>query len=159
MQKNEETMKIAIISGSPSDQAVIDAADSYLAWFGLQAERRILSAHRTPEELKRFIQDFDASGGQIYIGVAGMAAHLAGVIASHTARPVLGVPTEGPSLGGLDSLLSMVQMPRGVPVATFAIGKAGMINAVIFAAQMLSLQDASLREKLDVFKSGGCVLP
>lgn len=151
-------MKIAIISGSPSDQAIVDAADRYIEYFGITAGKKVLSAHRDPDALKAFIGEFEANGGAVFIGVAGMAAHLPGVIASHTTLPVLGVPVEGPSLQGLDSLLSMVQMPKGIPVATFAIGKAGMINAVIFSAQILQAKYPGLRVKLKQFKANGSIL-
>jgi len=151
-------MKIAILSGSPSDKAVIDAADAYLEYFGIEAEKRVLSAHRNPDELMKFIREAEADETDLFVGVAGMAAHLPGVIASHTRKPVLGVPAEGPSLGGLDSLLSIVQMPKGVPVATFAVGKAGMINAVIFAAQVGAMTDAELAVRVADFKKRGSVL-
>ncbi len=151
-------MKIAILSGSKSDQNVIDAANPYLEFFGLQADKRVLSAHRNPKALAEFITQFEAEGGELFIGVAGMAAHLPGVIASHTLKPVLGVPAEGPSLQGLDSLLSIVQMPKGIPVATFTIGKAGMINAVVFAAQILSVKYPELEEKLKKFRENGSML-
>lgn len=151
-------MKIAIISGSPSDKDIIDAADPYIEYFGLHAEKRVLSAHRNPQQLTEFIREFEADGGEMFIGVAGMAAHLPGVIASHSSKPVLGVPGVSPNLGSLDSLLSIVQMPKGIPVATFAIGKAGMINAVVFAAQSLALKDVGLRDKVKKFKAAGSVL-
>ncbi|MCK5521198.1 MAG: 5-(carboxyamino)imidazole ribonucleotide mutase [Candidatus Marinimicrobia bacterium] len=151
-------MKIAIISGSPSDKSVIEAADPYIEYFGLHVEKRILSAHRNPKELATFIKEFEESDGRIFIGVAGMAAHLPGVIASHTSKPVLGVPVEGPSLAGFDSLLSIVQMPKGIPVATFAVGKAGMINAIIFAAQIFAGESPEMNDKVKAFKAQGSKL-
>jgi 5-(carboxyamino)imidazole ribonucleotide mutase len=158
LSTNGGYMKIAILSGSKSDQNVIDAANPYLEYFGLQAEKRVISAHRNPQALAEFIQNFEADGGELFIGVAGMAAHLPGVIASHTLKPVLGVPAEGPSLGGLDSLLSIVQMPKGIPVATFTIGKAGMINAIVFAARLLALKYPELKIKLETFRENGSML-
>lgn len=151
-------MKIAVITGSKSDLPVVDAAKPYLEFFDLEADIQVLSAHRNPEKLKSFINDFETNGGELFIGVAGMAAHLPGVIASHTTLPVLGVPVKGPNLDGLDALLSIVQMPKGVPVATFTIGKAGVINAIIFAAQILAPRFPRLREKLIEFKRSGSKL-
>ena len=151
-------MKIAIISGSISDKAIIDAAGDYVDYFNLDADIRVISAHRNPKELAAFITEFEEKGGEVIIGVAGMAAHLPGVIASHTTLPVLGVPVEGPSFKGMDSLLSIVQMPKGIPVATFAVGKAGMINAVIFSAQILSKKYPELIDKIKAFKDRGSAL-
>jgi phosphoribosylaminoimidazole carboxylase PurE protein len=113
---------------------------------------RILSAHRTPEEVISFSTQAQDQGFSVIIAGAGMAAHLAGVIAAHTLLPVIGVPIDTSSLGGLDALLSMVQMPPGVPVATVGIGKAGARNAALLAVQMLSLKDESLQAKLKQFR-------
>ncbi len=150
--------RIAIIMGSESDREVVDSARGYLEFFGLDADVQVLSAHRHPEALRAYLQRAEQQGVAVFIACAGMAAHLGGAIAAHTTRPVIGVPLAAGSLNGLDALLSMVQMPAGVPVATMAIGKAGMRNAVVLAAQMLALNDQRLRRRLDQFKQQGCKL-
>ncbi len=147
--------KIAILLGSKSDMPFVEAADAYLSFFGLEYEVLIRSAHRNPEEVAEFAGSARDKGYKLLIAGAGMAAHLAGVVAAHTTLPVLGVPLPGGVMDGVDSLLSTVQMPAGVPVATFAVGKAGMRNAVVFAAEVLSLQDEELAEKLMAFKKQG----
>ncbi len=113
---------------------------------GIDSEVRALSAHRTPAALQEFVEEADAHGVEVFIAAAGGAAHLAGVVAAHTDRPVLGIPIESKALKGMDSLLSMVQMPAGVPVGTLAIGKAGAINAAILAAQILGVADDQIRD-------------
>ena len=113
---------------------------------------RILSAHRTPDALVDYVRSAEADGTQIFIAAAGGAAHLAGVVAGHTALPVLGVPMESPALQGLDSLLSIVQMPAGIPVATFAIGKAGAINSALFAASILGCAQPQFAEALREYR-------
>jgi 5-(carboxyamino)imidazole ribonucleotide mutase len=115
---------------------------------GVANECRVLSAHRTPHETVEFVQSSEKKGVQVFIAAAGGAAHLAGVVAAHTVRPVLGVPMKGWALDGMDSLLSTVQMPRGIPVGTLAIGKAGAVNAALLAASILSLAHPDLAEKL-----------
>jgi 5-(carboxyamino)imidazole ribonucleotide mutase len=115
---------------------------------------RALSAHRTPAALQEFVEHADSSGVQVFIAAAGGAAHLAGVVAAHTDRPVLGVPIESKSLKGMDSLLSMVQMPAGVPVGTLAIGKAGAINAALLAAQILGVADPGTRRAMQLYRAG-----
>src|SRR5207248_10098406 len=116
--------------------------------FGVPFVVRVLSAHRCPDDLVAFVKQAEQDGARVFIAAAGGAAHLAGVVAAHTTRPVIGIPIQTASLGGLDSLLSMVQMPGGVPVATMAIGTAGARNAGLFAAQVLALGDPALAEKL-----------
>ena len=147
--------QIAIILGSKSDNPFVDAAQPYLDYFGLDYSIHILSAHRNPEDLQDFINGTQAGGYKVIIAAAGMAAHLAGAVAAHSVLPVLGVPLPGGILDGMDALLSTVQMPAGIPVATFAVGKAGMRNAVVFAARILAIDDVKLNKKLLAFKSAG----
>lgn len=147
--------KIAVILGSKSDLNFWEDSKDYLEYFGLEAEVHILSAHRTPHEVGKFADTAREKGYRVIIAAAGMAAHLAGAIAGHTTLPVLGVPLPGGVMDGMDALLATVQMPAGVPVATFAVGKAGMRNACVFAAQMLSIEDPELTSKLNEFKSAG----
>ena len=138
--------------GSQSDWGVMRAAEEALESLGIQCDVRIISAHRTPERLTAFIQEAEESGIEAIIAGAGCAAHLAGVTAAQTLIPVLGVPLEGSPLQGLDALLATVQMPGGIPVATFAIGKAGAKNAALFAAAILARSDDAVREKLLKFR-------
>jgi len=112
----------------------------------------VTSAHRSPERTKRLVSELEKQGTEIFIALAGKAAHLAGVVASHTHRPVIGVPVGSADLGGLDALLSTVQMPRGVPVACMGIGKSGAVNAALLAAEILSLQDKSIAERLAAYR-------
>ena len=139
--------------GSKSDWETMRHACDTLARFGVVHEKRVLSAHRTPEAAADFVKTARSRGIRLLIAAAGGAAHLAGVAAAHTTLPVLGVPIKGWALDGLDSLLSTVQMPGGIPVATFAIGKAGAINAALFAVSVLALEDTGLAEKLDQFRA------
>ncbi|MCA9311764.1 MAG: 5-(carboxyamino)imidazole ribonucleotide mutase [Phycisphaerales bacterium] len=129
----------SILMGSISDWPVMEHASKTLDEMGIPHDVRVLSAHRTPEALFEYMDDAEQRGVEVFIAAAGGAAHLAGVVASKTTRPVLAVPMETKLSGGLDSLLSMVQMPAGIPVATFAVGKAGAVNAAIFAASILAL--------------------
>lgn len=138
--------------GSASDKPIMAATFDLLRNFGVPFVGRILSAHRTPEATAAFVGEAEAAGAEVFICGAGMAAHLAGVVASHTAKPVLAVPLASGELGGLDALLASVQMPGGVPVATFAIGKAGAKNAALFAVQILSGSDADLAAKVVEFR-------
>jgi phosphoribosylaminoimidazole carboxylase PurE protein len=135
--------------GSTSDADTMAAASKALREFGIENEARVLSAHRTPHELLQYIEELEARGVQIIIAGAGMAAHLAGVIAGHTTLPVLGVPLAAGQLQGLDALLATVQMPGGVPVATFGIGSAGAKNAAYFAARMLGMQNTEIRARME----------
>ena len=144
--------KIAIIMGSQSDLETMSEAVNLLKEFGVGYEVRVLSAHRTPEEVAKFAKDARKNGIKAVIAGAGGAAALAGVIAAHTTLPVIGVPIETSSLNGLDSLLSTVQMPGGVPVASMAIGRAGAKNAAIFALEILGVSDTELEKKLEAYK-------
>ena len=143
-----ETKFVAILMGSDSDLPVMDAAVEILKRFGVALEVKVTSAHRTPAETQAYVQSAEARGCQAFIAGAGMAAHLAGAIAAQTTRPVIGVPIDAGPLQGFDALLSTVQMPGGIPVATVAIGKAGAKNAGYLAVQMMALSDPSLAEAL-----------
>jgi 5-(carboxyamino)imidazole ribonucleotide mutase len=139
--------------GSKSDWEIMRSADETLTKFGVPHVCRVLSAHRTPLECSKFVEESDRNGVSVFICAAGGAAHLAGVVAAHTTKPVLAVPMETPSLGGLDSLLSMVQMPGGIPVGTLAIGKAGATNAALLTIGILALNDGTLAQKLKDFRT------
>jgi 5-(carboxyamino)imidazole ribonucleotide mutase len=143
---------IAIIMGSQSDWETMRHAAETLSALGLACEKRIVSAHRTPERLYAFAKGAKAAGFKIIIAGAGGAAHLPGMAASLTELPVLGVPIESKALSGMDSLYSIVQMPAGIPVGTLAIGKAGAINAALLAASMLALTDTALAERLAAWR-------
>ena len=143
---------VAILIGSDSDLDVMNEAVYVLKEFGIPYEINVLSAHRTPEDVRDFVRKAKTRGFQVFICGAGGAAHLAGTVAAQTTFPVIGVPIPSTPLGGLDSLLATVQMPAGIPVATVAIGKSGARNAAILAAQMLALHDAALEKKLAGFK-------
>lgn len=150
---SEKKAQVAIVMGSDSDMDVMQSCIDQLVFFGIKPIVRILSAHRTPEAASEFAQKAAQNGIQVIIAAAGMAAHLAGAMAAHSDLPVIGVPlNSGAGLGGLDALLSTVQMPPGVPVATMGIGKAGAKNAAVFAVKILALNDVSLQEKLEQFK-------
>jgi|SRR5579863_8405634 len=144
---------VAVIMGSKSDWEAMRAASDTLTDFGIPHENRVLSAHRTPELAAEFASSAEARGLEVIIAGAGGAAHLAGVTAAYTILPVLGVPMESQSLKGLDSLLSTVQMPAGIPVATFAIGKGGAKNAALLAIAILANKRPELREKLHQFRA------
>jgi 5-(carboxyamino)imidazole ribonucleotide mutase len=144
--------RVAIIMGSPSDWTTMQAAEKMLEELEIASDARIISAHRTPERLRRFLATAEQDGIEVVIAGAGMAAHLAGVTAAHTVLPVLGVPLAGSELSGFDALLATVQMPEGIPVATFAIGKAGAKNAALFAAAILAGRDPAVRERLAKFR-------
>lgn len=143
-------MKVAILMGSDSDYSVVKGAIDVLKQFGVATEVRVLSAHRTPHETVAFVEEAEQNGVELFIGCAGKAAHLAGVIAGVSALPVIGLPIKSSTMDGLDSLLSMVQMPGGVPVATVAIN--GADNAGLLAVQMLSIKYPELREAFKRFK-------
>jgi 5-(carboxyamino)imidazole ribonucleotide mutase len=140
--------QVGIVMGSSNDWDVMQHSARALKDFGIAYESRALSAHRTPDLLVEWIDGLSAQGVRCFIAGAGGAAHLAGVVAARTTLPVLAVPIPSRHLQGLDSLLSMVQMPKGIPVATFAIGDAGAANAGLFAVSMLALGDATLAQKL-----------
>jgi len=145
-------IQVGIVMGSTSDWDVMQHAARQLKDFGVTYEARALSAHRTPDVLIEWMAGLEKQGVQCFIAGAGGAAHLGGVVASKTTLPVLGVPMPSKHLQGLDSLLSIVQMPKGIPVATFAIGDAGAANAALFAIAMLALNDAALAKKLADFR-------
>jgi len=143
---------IGIVMGSDSDLPVMQACADQLKKFGIPFEMTVASAHRTPERAARFADTARDRGLKVIIAAAGMAAHLAGVLAAHTTLPVIGVPIDASSLNGLDALLSTVQMPPGIPVATMGIGKAGAKNAAILAAQIIGVTDNEMAGRLADFK-------
>jgi 5-(carboxyamino)imidazole ribonucleotide mutase len=145
---NKDISEISIIMGSQSDWSVMLEASSLLEELGIAHETKIISAHRTPDRMAEFAKSASSNGIKVIIAGAGGAAHLPGMVAAYTHIPVLGVPVETKALNGMDSLLSIVQMPAGVPVATFAIGNAGAKNAALFAAEILSLEHKSIRDTL-----------
>lgn len=135
---------VSIVMGSKSDYEVVSEAGKILEKFGVKYELIITSAHRSPKRTAEYVAKAEQKGAKLFIAAAGMAAHLAGAIAAHTTKPVLGVPMSGTNLASMDSLFSTVQMPRGIPVATLAIGKAGAVNAAYLAVQILALNDKNL---------------
>lgn len=143
---------VGFLVGSKSDMKYIEKGLRLLEEFGIPYDLQVISAHRTPARAAQYAQDAEPIGLKIIIAAAGSAAHLAGAIAAHTTLPVIGVPIPSSDLKGLDSLLSTVQMPAGIPVATMAIGEAGAANAVIFAAEILALSDSALARKLRVHR-------
>jgi 5-(carboxyamino)imidazole ribonucleotide mutase len=144
---------IGIVMGSQSDWSVMRAAAEMLETLGVSHETRIVSAHRTPDRMFAYAEGAAGRGLKAIIAGAGGAAHLPGMLAAKTRLPVLGVPVPSKALSGLDSLLSIVQMPKGVPVATFAIGTAGAANAGLFAAALLAVEDAALASRLDAWRT------
>ena len=144
---------VAIVMGSSSDWDTLRPASEVLRDLGIAHEAQVVSAHRMPDDMFRFAEQAEARGLRAIIAGAGGAAHLPGMLAAKTAVPVLGVPVPSRHLQGLDSLYSIVQMPKGIPVATFAIGTAGAANAALFAAAMLAHDDAALRERLHAFRA------
>jgi phosphoribosylaminoimidazole carboxylase PurE protein len=146
-------MDVVIFIGSASDLEVVKDALDTLKKFEIAFTLEVTSAHRSPERTVALIRRYEEEGAEVFIAVAGKAAHLAGVVAAHTVRPVIGVPVESGGLGGLDALLSTVQMPKGIPVATMGTGKAGASNAALLAIQILSLKNEALRRKLIVQKA------
>jgi len=145
-------IKVAIIMGSESDAEEMKPASEVLNELGIKNESRVISAHRTPDRLREYVLDAEKNGVKVFIGGAGMAAALPGVIAAHTHLPVLGVPIESKSLKGMDSLLSIAQMPPGIPVGTLAIGSAGSKNAGLLAAAILSVNDQEIESKLKNYR-------
>ncbi|HEG2606299.1 5-(carboxyamino)imidazole ribonucleotide mutase [Campylobacter sp. W0066.1] len=139
---------VSILMGSKSDYDVVKEALGILEKFDVKYEILITSAHRSPQRTQEYIKNAEEKGAKVFIAAAGMAAHLAGAIAAHTTKPVLGIPMPGSNLASMDSLFSTVQMPSGIPVATVAIGKAGAINAAYLAVQILAIEDESLAQKL-----------
>jgi 5-(carboxyamino)imidazole ribonucleotide mutase len=155
MERRETDMaqaRVGIIMGSKNDWDTMKAAEEVLDELGIASDARVISAHRTPERLTRFLADAEERGLEAIICGAGAAAHLAGVAAAHTVLPVLGVPIDSSALQGMDALLATVQMPGGIPVATFAIGKAGAKNAGLFAAAIIARKDPEVRKALIEFR-------
>ena len=150
--KDTDSTLASVIMGSESDWETMRHAAEVLERFGVPHERRVVSAHRTPDLMARFASEAEERGLEVVIAGAGGAAHLPGMVAAHTTVPVLGVPVESKALKGMDSLLSIVQMPAGVPVGTLAIGKAGATNAALLAVAILANTRPSLREKLKTFR-------
>lgn len=146
------TVDVAIVMGSQSDWATLKHTKELLDTFGIRAQAKIVSAHRTPERLYQFAKKASEAGIKVIIAGAGGAAHLPGMVAAMTDIPVLGVPIQSSSLQGIDSLLSIVQMPAGIPVGTLAIGEAGAKNAAILAASILALNDKKIKQALQVFR-------
>lgn len=144
--------KITIIMGSQSDLETVQGAIDILKEFKVEAEVKVLSAHRTPKELALYVESATKKGTKVFIAAAGGAAALAGVIAAHTTLPVIGIPIETSSLKGMDSLLSTVQMPAGIPVASMAIGKPGAKNAALFALEILGTNDKKISSQLLKYK-------
>jgi 5-(carboxyamino)imidazole ribonucleotide mutase len=143
-------MKVAIVMGSYSDYEMGKKTEGVLQEFGVEVETRILSAHRTPEEVRFLVSEEEEKGIEVYIAIAGMAAHLAGSLAAMTNRPVIGIPMKSDTLAGWDALLSTVQMPSGVPVATVAVN--GMVNGALLAVQILGLKYSELNGKMKAYK-------
>jgi 5-(carboxyamino)imidazole ribonucleotide mutase len=150
---NSDTPRVAVVMGSASDWETMRHAVEALEEMSVPVERRVVSAHRTPDLMAQFGREAAGRGLKVIIAGAGGAAHLPGMLAAHTCLPVLGVPVESRVLRGVDSLLSIVQMPAGVPVATLAIGTAGAKNAALLAVSILALHDAALRERLEAFRA------
>ena len=150
---NSSSPVIGIVMGSNSDWPTMQAAAKVLKDFGVPFEARVVSAHRTPDLMFEYAEQARARGLKAIIAGAGGAAHLPGMIAAKTTVPVLGVPVQSKALSGKDSLLSIVQMPKGIPVATFAIGEAGAANAGLFAVALLAATDAALADKLEAFRA------
>lgn len=147
-----EPPKVALVMGSESDLPVVEATVEVLERFGVPFEMRVLSAHRSPQAVEQFAREAAGRGLEVIVAAAGGAAHLAGVLAASTVLPVIGVPVQTDRLGGLDSLLSTVQMPAGVPVATVGLGKSGAANAGVIAVQILAVADPALRRALEQHK-------
>jgi 5-(carboxyamino)imidazole ribonucleotide mutase len=146
--------QVAVICGSRSDLPALKGCFDVLDSYGIGWQASVISAHRQPETLRSYVSDAEGHGVRVFIGAAGLAAHLPGVLASMTARPVIGIPLDGGALGGADALYAIVQMPPGVPVAAVAIGSAGAKNAGHLAARILGLADADVAGRVDRFRSG-----
>ena len=149
---SDTNLEVAVIMGSDSDLPVVEAAFPIFDKFGINYTKNVMSAHRTPHDVIEFIKNSENNGCKVFIAAAGMAALLAGALAAHTVRPVIGIPIESGGMGGIDSLLSTVMMPPGVPVATVAVGKSGAKNSAILAIQILATSNDELQQKLVNFK-------
>jgi 5-(carboxyamino)imidazole ribonucleotide mutase len=145
--------KVALLMGSDSDLPRLQATLDHLRELGVPCEARVMSAHRTPKQVVEFVESAPEQEIGVFLCAAGGAAHLAGVVAAHTDLPVIGIPMDNPPLGGLDALLSTVQMPGGVPVASVAVGGGGPANAALFAARVLALADPALSKRLAAFRA------
>jgi len=150
---SNSSLQVAIIMGSDSDLPVVEASFSILESFGDKYTKNVMSAHRTPHDVMELIKRSEENGCKVFIAAAGMAAHLAGAVAAHSTKPVIGIPIESGGMGGIDSLLSTAMMPPGVPVATVAVGKSGAKNSAILAVQILATSDDELAQKLKDYKS------
>jgi len=151
---NEKAL-VSVLMGSKSDAEVMKGCTDTLSEMKIPHEVRVLSAHRTPQQTREYAENAASRGIHVMVAGAGWAAHLAGVIAAHTTLPVIGVPIDSSPLQGMDSLLSTVQMPPGIPVATVSIGKGGATNAAVLAAEILALHDSTLKQKLIEFRKNG----
>ena len=149
---SNSNVQVAIIMGSDSDLPIVEASFAVLDDFGVNYTKNVMSAHRTPHDVMKLIKDSEDNGCQVFIAAAGMAAHLAGAVAAHSSKPVIGIPIESGGMGGIDALLSTAMMPPGVPVATVAVGKSGAKNSAILAVQILATSDEDLSAKLTEFK-------
>ena len=150
--------KVAILLGSKTDKPLIEPSLAYYEYFGINVEVHVMSAHRNPSDVAKFASEARDNGYSILVGSAGMAAHLAGALKAHSTLPVIGIPLPGGMMDGLDSLLATVNMPKGVPVATVSMGKAGAINSAVLCAEIFSLNNSDLVTKLSDFKKNGCML-
>ena len=150
---SNSSLQVAIIMGSDSDLPVVEASFSILESFGVKYTKNVMSANRTPHDVMDLIKRSEENGCKVFIAAAGMAAHLAGAVAAHSTKPVIGIPIESGGMGGIDSLLSTAMMPPGVPVATVAVGKSGAKNSAILAVQILATSDDELAQKLKDYKS------
>jgi len=149
---SSEAARVMVLLGSESDLPVTESMPALCERLGLTMRIEVASAHRQPEKLHRVIREAEETGTEVFVALAGMAAHLPGVVASLTDRPVIGVPVAAGPLAGVDAMLSMVQMPPGIPVATVAVGSAGAKNAVVLAARILALKDATVARKLTAYR-------
>ena len=150
--------KAAVLIGSESDREIIESSRQYFEYFKIEMDLRVMSAHRNPADVSKFATSARSNGYHVLIAAAGMAAHLAGALKAYSTLPVIGIPLPGGIQDGMDALLSTVQMPKGVPVATMAVGKAGAINAAILTAEIISLHNNNVAEKLKEFKAAGSKL-
>lgn len=147
------SIDVAVVMGSDSDLPVVSEVFKIFDQFGVRYTKSVLSAHRSPHQVIELIKTSESNGCKVFIAAAGMAAHLAGAVAAHSYKPVIGIPIESGGLGGLDALLSTAQMPPGIPVATVAIGKAGAKNSAILAIQMLAISDNDMAQKLSDYRT------
>ena len=150
---SNSSVQVAIIMGSDSDLPIVEASFTILESFGVKFTKNVMSAHRTPHDVMDLIKRSEDNGCKVFIAAAGMAAHLAGAVAAHSTKPVIGIPIESGGMGGIDSLLSTAMMPPGVPVATVAVGKSGAKNSAILAVQILATSDDELAQKLRDYES------